>query len=100
MVKENGAHVNVHVDELHDKDDSSALKSGAGYLWEEAYKRSWDVLEEDADGTLSSVIASLNALKRRRFGCVGMCVWMCCESMRLLYTTGHSGAMRECFGVV
>ena len=55
----------------HDNDDvdEHVLRgaSGAGYLWEEAYKRSWDVLEEDADGSLSTVIAAINAAKRRRY---------------------------------
>jgi hypothetical protein len=60
--------VNVTIDD--DDDEANALKgaSGQGYLWEEAYKRSWDVLEEDEDGSLRGIIANLAAAqKRRRF---------------------------------
>ncbi|KAJ3297191.1 hypothetical protein HDU76_006640, partial [Blyttiomyces sp. JEL0837] len=55
----------AHLDE---DDPNEALRgaSGKGYLWEEAYKRSWDVLEEDEDGTLTSVIERITAQKRRR----------------------------------
>ncbi|KAJ3415115.1 hypothetical protein HDV05_005523 [Chytridiales sp. JEL 0842] len=52
-----------------DEDDPSENlrgKSGKGYLWEESYKRSWDVLEEDEDGSLSTAVAGLLMQKRRR----------------------------------
>ncbi|KAI9335596.1 Ssl1-like-domain-containing protein [Zopfochytrium polystomum] len=41
---------------LDDDDPNENLRgaSGKGYLWEDAYKRSWDVLQEDEDGTLTS----------------------------------------------
>ncbi|KAI8852422.1 Ssl1-like-domain-containing protein [Chytridium lagenaria] len=37
---------------MDDDDGTEAFrgKSGKGYLWEEEYKRSWDVLQEDEDG--------------------------------------------------
>ncbi|KAJ3214123.1 hypothetical protein HDU67_002032 [Dinochytrium kinnereticum] len=41
-------------------------KSGKGYLWEEEYKRSWDVLQEDEDGSLQGVVNSIVLQKRRR----------------------------------
>jgi hypothetical protein len=54
---------------LDEDDPSEALrgKSGKGYLWEESYKRSWDVLEEDEDGSLSTVVQGLAMQKRRRY---------------------------------
>lgn len=38
------------------------------YSWEEKYKRSWDVLQEDGSGSLAGVISSLEAqlLKKKR----------------------------------
>ncbi|KAJ1567680.1 hypothetical protein HK405_005148 [Cladochytrium tenue] len=53
---------------LDDDDPNENLRgaSGTGYLWEDAYKRSWDVLQEDEDGTLTSAVAALSAQKRRR----------------------------------
>ena len=38
------------------------------YSWEEKYKRSWDVLQEDGDGSLAGVISSFQAqlLKKKR----------------------------------
>ena len=55
---------------LDDDDDAAqGLRgaSGKGYLWEESYKRTWDVLQEDEDGSLSSVIASIAMQKRKRY---------------------------------
>ncbi|PLW49183.1 hypothetical protein PCASD_03032 [Puccinia coronata f. sp. avenae] len=43
-----------------------ASKDGAGYSWEEEYKRSWDVLREDESGSLESAVNQLIANKRRR----------------------------------
>ncbi|KAI8977409.1 Ssl1-like-domain-containing protein [Mycotypha africana] len=37
-----------------------------GYAWEEEYKRSWDVLQEDAEGRLSSVVSQLQQQRKRR----------------------------------
>ncbi|KAL7748046.1 hypothetical protein RI367_006592 [Sorochytrium milnesiophthora] len=50
----------------HDKADHLAGESG-GYSWEEEYKRSWDVLQEDDNGLLSTAVDRLTTqLKRRR----------------------------------
>ncbi|KAJ3102192.1 hypothetical protein HDU96_009720 [Phlyctochytrium bullatum] len=53
---------------LDDDDGTEAHrgKSGKGYLWEEEYKRSWDVLQEDEKGSLEGVVASIVMQKRRR----------------------------------
>ncbi|KAG1470869.1 hypothetical protein G6F56_002442 [Rhizopus delemar] len=37
-----------------------------GYGWEEEYKRSWDILQEDAEGNLSSVVSQLQQQRKRR----------------------------------
>jgi transcription initiation factor TFIIH subunit 2 len=50
--------------------DETALKSSnqnGAYVWEEQYKRSWDVLQEDEDGLIQNSVSSLaNQLKRKR----------------------------------
>ncbi|KAJ3035474.1 hypothetical protein HDV00_003723 [Rhizophlyctis rosea] len=54
---------------IMDDDDHNQLRgeSGQGYAWEEEYKRSWDVLQEDEQGSLQGVVASLQQqMKRRR----------------------------------
>ena len=38
-----------------------------GYAWEEQYKRSWDVIQEDAEGTLQQILSNIHSLKRKRF---------------------------------
>ena len=42
---------------------------GAGYAWEEKYKRSWDLVQEDAYGSLQGVISTLQQqlLKKKRY---------------------------------
>ena len=37
-----------------------------GYAWEEEYKRSWDVLQEDEDGSLKRTVENLQHRKRKR----------------------------------
>jgi hypothetical protein len=37
-------------------------------IWEEAYKRSWDAIQEDSEGTLQAVLGIQNQ-KRRRYSC-------------------------------
>ncbi|KAI8821039.1 Ssl1-like-domain-containing protein [Fimicolochytrium jonesii] len=52
-----------------DDDDSHGLMgtSGQGYSWEEEYKRSWDILQEDEQGSLVGAVNSIQQqLKRRR----------------------------------
>ncbi|KAI9105872.1 Ssl1-like-domain-containing protein [Phlyctochytrium arcticum] len=52
-----------------DDDEGHGLlgASGEGYSWEEEYKRSWDILQEDEQGSLNSVVANIQQqLKRRR----------------------------------
>jgi len=51
-----------------DVDDSSLQTNQANYAWEEEYKRSWDVLQEDEHGSLAGVVNSLQqAAKRKRY---------------------------------
>jgi transcription initiation factor TFIIH subunit 2 len=42
---------------------------GGGYAWEEKYKRSWDLVQEDAYGSLQGVISTLQQqlLKKKRY---------------------------------
>jgi len=35
--------------------------------WEDEYKRSWDMLQEDEKGSLQGVVSSIQHTKRRRF---------------------------------
>lgn len=49
------------LDGAHDDDTGKA-----SYSWEEEYKRSWDVLQEDEEGRLSSVVAQLQQQRKRR----------------------------------
>ncbi|KAI9315170.1 Ssl1-like-domain-containing protein [Dichotomocladium elegans] len=51
----------IDVDGTQDEDTGKA-----GYAWEEEYKRSWDVLQEDEEGRLSSVVAQLQHQRKRR----------------------------------
>ncbi|KAJ1678672.1 hypothetical protein EV182_003580, partial [Spiromyces aspiralis] len=37
-----------------------------GYSWEEEYKRSWDVLQEDEHGSLKNTIIKIKNQKRQR----------------------------------
>ncbi|KAJ2692121.1 hypothetical protein H4R19_006220 [Coemansia spiralis] len=57
-------------DEYIDIDDAEpeGLKGAdGGYAWEEEYKRSWDVIQEDASGSIQSSVAGISEqLKRRR----------------------------------
>jgi transcription initiation factor TFIIH subunit 2 len=56
----------VDIDDAIDTHENEDAQQG-GYSWEEEYKRSWDVLQEDAEGRLSSVVAHLQQqMKRRR----------------------------------
>ncbi|TPX66741.1 hypothetical protein SpCBS45565_g04287 [Spizellomyces sp. 'palustris'] len=55
--------IDIDDDEGHDLMGAS----GQGYSWEEEYKRSWDILQEDEQGSLQGVVASIQQqLKRRR----------------------------------
>ncbi|KAF9082047.1 hypothetical protein BGX29_001544 [Mortierella sp. GBA35] len=64
----NGRRQMVEDDEdIIDVDDSSLQNNQANYAWEEEYKRSWDVLQEDEHGSLAGVVNSLQqAAKRKR----------------------------------
>ncbi|KAG9327150.1 hypothetical protein KVV02_000866 [Mortierella alpina] len=54
-------------EDIIDVDDSSLQTNQANYAWEEEYKRSWDVLQEDEHGSLAGVVNSLQqAAKRKR----------------------------------
>lgn len=55
-------------EDIIDVDDSSLQTNQANYAWEEEYKRSWDVLQEDEHGSLAGVVNSLQqAAKRKRY---------------------------------
>ncbi|ORX51676.1 TFIIH basal transcription factor complex, subunit SSL1 [Hesseltinella vesiculosa] len=54
----------VDIDDTLDNTQDDVGKGG--YSWEEEYKRSWDVLQEDAEGRLSSVVAQLQQQRKRR----------------------------------
>nr|KAJ3422521.1 hypothetical protein HK105_007690 [Polyrhizophydium stewartii] len=51
-------------------DEDERRESGRNYSWEEDYKRSWDMLLEDDQGSLQGIVANLQQqqllLKRRR----------------------------------
>lgn len=53
---------------LHEEDEGgqNAGLTG-GYSWEDEYRRSWEILQEDESGSLRGVVAQLQQqLKRRR----------------------------------
>ncbi|TPX59321.1 hypothetical protein PhCBS80983_g02535 [Powellomyces hirtus] len=59
----NGPAINIDDDEGH----GLMGASGQGYSWEEEYKRSWDILQEDEQGSLLGVVNSIQQqMKRRR----------------------------------
>ncbi|CAG8605585.1 1602_t:CDS:2 [Paraglomus brasilianum] len=48
-------------------DEAQAEQQQPAYAWEEEYKRSWDVLQEDEDGSLRRIVEDLqNRMKRKR----------------------------------
>jgi len=50
-------------------DEAQAEQQQPAYAWEEEYKRSWDVLQEDEDGSLRRIVEDLqNRMKRKRWG--------------------------------
>ncbi|CAG8509681.1 14256_t:CDS:2 [Acaulospora colombiana] len=49
-----------------DDDETQNANQQTGYAWEEEYKRSWDVLKEDEDGSLKRTIDHLQIRKRKR----------------------------------
>ncbi|KAL1914932.1 uncharacterized protein VTP21DRAFT_7848 [Calcarisporiella thermophila] len=56
-----------HIDVDDTIDDSQHNTQQVGYSWEEEYKRSWDIVQEDEHGSIQSVVANLQQqLKRRR----------------------------------
>ena len=57
-------------DEQIETGKPSALKgAGGGYAWEDEYRRSWDIVQEDASGSLEGIVSDLvDARKRRRAG--------------------------------
>lgn len=61
----------MHIDrdadvEMEDGNPQQETQDNVGYTWEESYKRSWDVIQEDEKGSLK-LLSSLNSLKRKRF---------------------------------
>lgn len=53
----------IDVDDTYDPNQEEGK---GGYAWEEEYKRSWDVLQEDSEGRLSSVVSQLQQQRKRR----------------------------------
>lgn len=57
----------ITIDDDDDANHNLQGQSGAGYAWEEEYKRSWDVLKEDDQGSLQTLVNALQQqLKRRK----------------------------------
>ncbi|RCI06506.1 hypothetical protein CU098_007166 [Rhizopus stolonifer] len=54
----------IDIDDTYDEHQDDA--NTGGYAWEEEYKRSWDILQEDAEGNLSSVVSQLQQQRKRR----------------------------------
>jgi transcription initiation factor TFIIH subunit 2 len=53
--------------DLDAQDNDPTTTANNGYTWEEQYKRSWDVIQEDAEGSLATAALKLqDQLKRRR----------------------------------
>lgn len=53
-----------------DADDEKKAEGGGdkGYSWEEEFKRSWEVVQEDDSGSLKSLVTTLQLqLKKRRY---------------------------------
>lgn len=55
----------IDVDDTYDANQDEDAGTG-GYAWEEEYKRSWDILQEDSEGRLSSVVSQLQQQRKRR----------------------------------
>ncbi|CEP09348.1 hypothetical protein [Parasitella parasitica] len=55
----------IDVDDTYDANQDDDVGNG-GYAWEEEYKRSWDILQEDSEGRLSSVVSQLQQQRKRR----------------------------------
>jgi transcription initiation factor TFIIH subunit 2 len=47
-------------------DDAQADNEQSSYAWEEEYKRSWDVIQEDKDGSLRRFVENFSRMKRKR----------------------------------
>ncbi|KAI8832999.1 Ssl1-like-domain-containing protein [Chytriomyces cf. hyalinus JEL632] len=73
------------------EDDDKAVPAAHAYQWESAYKRSWEALEEDNDGSLASTLALLarDRLKRRRTA-----------AAKASETPLHRGTIRHLFVVI
>ncbi|KAJ1728904.1 hypothetical protein LPJ61_003790 [Coemansia biformis] len=53
--------------DIDDTEPEGLKGADGGYSWEEEYKRSWDVIQEDANGSIQSSVAEISdQLKRRR----------------------------------
>lgn len=49
------------------QDDTNANAAEQNYAWEEQYKRSWDIIQEDSSGTLTTTLLKLQQqLQKRR----------------------------------
>lgn len=55
----------IDIDDTYDANQDDDAGNG-GYAWEEEYKRSWDILQEDSEGRLSSVVSQLQQQRKRR----------------------------------
>ncbi|KAJ2452010.1 hypothetical protein GGF42_004123 [Coemansia sp. RSA 2424] len=69
MARGNRKNVPDDDDDYIDIDDTGPgdLKGAdGGYAWEEEYKRSWDVIQEDASGSIQSVVMGINDQRSRK----------------------------------
>jgi hypothetical protein len=53
---------------MDDEDyDPNRQVASTGYAWEEEYKRSWDILQEDEDGSIKHIVQQLQQTRKRYF---------------------------------
>lgn len=80
-------------EDIIDVDDSSLMNNQANYAWEEEYKRSWDVLQEDEHGSLAGVVNSLQqAAKRKRY----IYYWSQRQRQWLVFSDGGAQSLTSC----
>jgi transcription initiation factor TFIIH subunit 2 len=63
MSKQQATVTEEYID-IDDENQNTAQQTG--YAWEEEYKRSWDVLQEDEDGSLKRTVENLQHRMKRK----------------------------------
>ncbi|KAJ1974006.1 hypothetical protein H4R34_004885 [Dimargaris verticillata] len=56
----------IDIDDTLNADNPEMAEPGLGYAWEEEYKRSWEGIREDEQGSLAGAVANLQHQKKRR----------------------------------